>query len=135
MQWGAVIAALLMVPMVSFAGVVRLAWDYDRTDHNGFRIYYGKTSQIEVPRAPNPAPDPAPYDAVIDILDPNARTYEVALPEGSYYFRMVAIGVNMDSDFTTEEPMGVVGINVPENFRIEWILVMPESSRGSRALD
>lgn len=126
----AVIAASLLIPALSFAGVVRLAWDYDRTDHKGFRIYYGAASQIGAKRATNPAPDAAPYDSVTTILDPNVRTYEVMLPDGTYYFRMVAIGDTMDSDFTAEEPVGVVSVDIPENFRIEWIFVKPEAKRS-----
>jgi len=129
---------LLLLCTSAMAGVVRLAWDHEGAGHLGFRLYYGSTSHAAVMEPLNPVAehaagvvvsgvDPAPYENVVDIADPGARFYEMTLPNGFYYFRMVTIGQRQDSAFTAEEAMAYVGLNPPEGFRVEWILIKPQS--------
>lgn len=118
---------VLMAVSPALAGVVSLSWDYTGSGHKGFRLYYGQTSHLDVNAAIGVPPDPAPYDHIVEIPDPDARIYEIALPEGVYYFRMVTVGAVADSPFTVEEPVATIGPNVPEGFKVEWILSTPRS--------
>lgn len=119
------LSVLLGLHTSAFAGVVRLAWNYDGAGHLGFRLYYGKASHVSVQEPIAVAPDPNPYESVVDILDPAARGYELSLPEGTYYFRLTTIGVEKDSVFTLEEPVAAIGVNPPEDFTVEWIMLKP----------
>lgn len=129
MKYLLALGILLMTLSTSSAGVVRLVWDYTGEGHRGFRLYYGKTSHAMVPApgwvlAPvnNVVATPAPYDYMVEITDPGAREHEMVLPEGTYYFRLSAIGEQRDSVFTAEEPMAVVGVDAPTGFKVEWII-------------
>lgn len=132
------LAMILLVGMYSqaMAGMVKLSWDYEGEGHKGFRLYYGEESHAGVSEPLNPVPehsasefvvgvDPAPYDEVVDIMDPGARTYEIGLPNGRYYFRMVTVGATQDSVFTEMEPSAYIGLNPPTNVRVEWMLTTP----------
>lgn len=127
---------LVAVYTQAMAGMVKLSWDYEGEGHMGFRLYYGGESHVGVSEPLNPVPeheagtvivavDPAPYDAVVDIMDPGARTYEISLPNGRYYFRMVTVGAMQDSAFTETEPSAYIGLNPPTNVRVEWIFMTP----------
>lgn len=126
MKYLLVIAMLLFVLSEASAGMVKLSWVYDGPDGQGFRLYYGTVSHEGIPEPTADYPEPLPYERVIDIMDSSARTYEMVLPEGEYYFRMVTIGNEKDSVFTQEEPVAYVGINAPSNFKVEWILTTPK---------
>jgi hypothetical protein len=122
MKYVLAIGLLLMTCTASMAGIVRLGWTYEGIGHKGFRLYYGKTSHVGIESPTHSSSNPSPYDVAEEILDPEARSYEVLLPEGTYYFRMVTIGDKNDSVFTKEEPVAEVGINPPSGFTVEWII-------------
>lgn len=126
------LAALLVLGMCHYAmaGIVRLAWTYEGTGHRGFRVYYGKTSHGAVDRPMNAAPDPAPYEMTEEILDPDARGHELVVPSGTWYFRLVTIGVENDSIFTTQEPVAAVGVDAPGQFQVEWIITKTTPKGG-----
>lgn len=117
------VLGLMITPWSSEAGTIRFAWDFAGKDHDGFRIYYGKMSHSNVPRPLNGGNSPAPYDHVVTIPDPKARQHSLVLDPGAYYFRLTVFSkVTGDSDFTKNEPLGVVGHPSVDNFRILMIL-------------
>lgn len=121
-----------MTCSTSMAGIVRLAWEYEGIGHKGFRLYYGKTSHADIERPIHPQPNPIPYDIVEEILDPDARSYEILLPEGTYYFRLTTIGAKNDSAFTKDEPVAEVGLDAPTGFKVEWIITKSKPEEGGR---
>lgn len=130
MKYLLALAILLMTCGTSMAGMVRLGWTFEGTGHKGFRLYYGKTSHVDIERAINP-PNPNPYDMTEEILDPNARSHEILVPDGTWFFRLTTIGEQGDSAFTEKEPMATVGIDPPGNFEVEWIITKTKPKEGT----
>jgi hypothetical protein len=104
------LAALLFA---SSAFAATATWEYDpaldRGQHQGFRIYYGTISNDTAtdPTGENDPNNPLPYQNVIEVADPDARSHEVPLGPGTWYFRLTvygtADGAPMDSPFSTPE--------------------------------
>lgn len=119
---GAIAAGLLMAG-VTCAATVTLSWrdsanDPATTNILGYRIYYDTVSHASV-TDPVDMTTASPYTTMIQVADPNARTYDLGtFAPGTYYFRMTAYGTlngsPADSAFS-EEISGQVGILTPVN--------------------
>ena len=76
-----------------WAATVSLAWDANtESDLDGYRVHYGTTSRTQ-----------GNYTNVAVINDENATTFDIELPEGTYYFSLTAFDTSgNESDFSTE---------------------------------
>ncbi len=86
---------LILLPVLSFAGNVTLAWDAVTTnidgtpctDLGGYKIYYGTAPQT--------------YTHVIDVG--NVTQYTITLSQGTYYFAVTAYNTaGAESEFSNE---------------------------------
>jgi hypothetical protein len=113
MTWA--FAAGLLVTSSAWAATVNLSWDYDVSDESqiqGYRIYYGMTSQAGV-SDPDDLVSASPYDTRIELSDPALRSHSINLSPGTYYFRMTAYGLvdgSPDDSVFSEEVSGQVGL-------------------------
>lgn len=104
------------------AASVQLAWEHEGEGHRGYKIYYGTQSQASVVRPTGGGA--APYEQVVTLSDPQARTATLDLEPGIYYVRVTAFNEQLESDFSNEA-MGTIGLDAPSNLRITVIVVGP----------
>lgn len=115
------LALLLLLASYRIAKSAQLEWDLTHQESSviyGFKIYYGTTSHSS-DTVPVDDVNAAPYDTVVDIADPLARSYTVAIPPGGYYFRVTVYGsleeVESSSGFSEEVfASHFVGPSTPE---------------------
>jgi hypothetical protein len=83
---------LLTVPLAE-AGTVILGWDANtEADLAGYNLYYGNS-----PR------DQGSYTQTVPINNKDATTWELSLPNGTYYFALTAVDlVGNESGFSNE---------------------------------
>lgn len=125
---------LFMLSTDALAETITLTWDCDTCAVDGvlgFVLFYGPNSNADQP-APaivdgiadinNMAP--SPYDMAVTINDPDARSFNIDLPKGRWYFRAVVYGQDQVdaskfevSDFSVEEPLKRARPTHPKNLR------------------
>lgn len=116
----------------SMAGAVTFSWDYDPAGdtgtHLGFRLYYDSVSHASA-TDPDDLSTASPYANRIEITDPDARTYQIDLPDGTYYFRINTYGTvdgqPGDSAFNQPELTFVVDTTPPPTGGIPSIVNAP----------
>ena len=118
-------ALALLASSAAYAASAKIAWEYDNEGQAGFKIYFGKTSQVSVtaPKTPDTA-DPAPYTTQVTINNPDAREAVVTIPNGTTFFRVTAFGPGAESEFSNEA-MAKIAHSKPGNNRVVQITVKP----------
>jgi len=108
----ATIFAIMIIGFSSaYAGSAELSWDCPSCEIDGvssFVIRYGSASNLST-SAPEAIDSPLPYESILVIDDPSARSVIINVVPGSWYFRLSAKdSAGNESTFSSE-----VGINIP----------------------
>jgi len=102
---------VLLFPLSSLAGTVRLKWDCPECAAQGvtgFAVRYGHTTQLGVSQA-GATSNPAPYEQILEIADAAARETVITVAPGDWYFRVTSVdAAGNESPLSTE-----AGVKVP----------------------
>lgn len=123
MKHGLLCSLLLLCVLPAHAATVQLAWDDTDQGQTGYKIYYGPLSQAASAGPAQPkSTNPAPYTQVVRVTDPNARSHNLELGPGTYFFRVTSFNEAAESLFSNEAQLAI-SLSGPKNARVTIITI------------